>query len=278
MSEESKTEQVQLDEPYISCSQLSMMQKCGEQYYRRYIKGEKIPPGARLLLGKGVHRGRQVNLTQKIASGKDLPVEEVVQAARDHVHHEFANNDVMLEEGDTLQSALDRSVDSAVKMTECDYFHFQRMLTPVDVETKVTVSVPGLSRNILGILDTSDSNTIVRDLKTSSRAMPADAADKSDQLTTYALLYKSLHGCLPAGVQLDAVVKTKTKIEPCVRASTRCEADLDMILYRYHTSLIAIDKGIFVPCPSDVWWCSSKWCGYYDTCRYVRRGDNRPAN
>ena len=66
---------------HISFSQLNLFSNCAEAYRRRYILGEIIPPGVALLKGSGVHVGAAVNHAQKVNSGVDLPVKDIVDAA-----------------------------------------------------------------------------------------------------------------------------------------------------------------------------------------------------
>ena len=67
--------------PHLSPSSLEMYAKCGEQFRRRYIEGDKIPPGVSMLRGTGVHAGVEANMRQKIDTYRDLPVSDVVDAA-----------------------------------------------------------------------------------------------------------------------------------------------------------------------------------------------------
>lgn len=264
-------------EKHISATQLGMFQRCGEQYRRRYIEGEILPPNARMVRGTGIHKARQANLTQKIESKQDLLKSEVLEAARDAVVSEF-QNEIALDDGQSAGQAKGETIDAAIRLAECDYLNFQIRMQPLDVERKIIVSVPGLGRDIMGILDTSDESGAVRDLKAMSKTPPQSAAETSDQLSTYALLYRTAYEKLPSIVQLDAVVDLKAGPKAVAVASTRSTEDLDMILRRYYAAITAIDKGVFIPAPSDHWCCNPKWCGYYDTCPYARQGAERPEN
>lgn len=262
--------------PHISASQLSMYQRCGEAYRFRYVDGIIIPPNRAMIRGTSIHKARQKNLTQKMTSGVDLSVDEVMETARDTVVGEFEKS-VMLEDGETVGIAKAATIDGATRMAACDLECHQKLIVPKMVEKAIRVNIPGLGRDILGYLDTADSSNIVRDLKSMSKTPAADAAAKSDQLTTYALLFKVETGNLPAAVQLDAVVDLKGGPKASVVRGTRTDDDLNMILRRYFVAIQGIEKGVFIPCPSDHWGCNPKWCGYFAQCPYARRGDNRPT-
>lgn len=57
------------DKKHLSISQINMLGRCGEQYRRRYIEGEKIPPGIAALVGRGVDDSVTINLQNKIDTG-----------------------------------------------------------------------------------------------------------------------------------------------------------------------------------------------------------------
>src|SRR3990167_5757448 len=71
--------------PQLHQSGMDMLFKCGEQYYRRYVKGEKIPPGIAAVIGSATHKSIEANLSAKIQGGELLPVEWVQQVARDEL-------------------------------------------------------------------------------------------------------------------------------------------------------------------------------------------------
>ncbi len=77
---------------HFSVSQLSMFQRCGEQYRRRYMEGDIFPPGLALVTGRATHKSAEVNLKQKVASGKMVNLDVALEAAREEVL-------VMFEEG-----------------------------------------------------------------------------------------------------------------------------------------------------------------------------------
>jgi hypothetical protein len=48
-----------------------MFQRCGEQYRRRYLENEIIPPGISARIGSGVHKAAEINFRAKIQTGED---------------------------------------------------------------------------------------------------------------------------------------------------------------------------------------------------------------
>ena len=58
--------------PHLSISQLEMLSKCGEQYRRRYIEEEIIPPAVAMLVGRSVDKSVDENLIHKIQTDELL--------------------------------------------------------------------------------------------------------------------------------------------------------------------------------------------------------------
>ncbi len=69
------------EKPHLSATQLEMYWRCPEQYRRRYIEHEVVPPGISALTGRAIHRGAETNFRQKIESHADLPAKDIVEAA-----------------------------------------------------------------------------------------------------------------------------------------------------------------------------------------------------
>jgi hypothetical protein len=49
-----------------------------------------------------------------------------------------------------------------------------------------------------------------------------------------------------------------------VQESTRDAADIEQLKGRMALTLAAIQTGVFPPTNPDNWWCSERWCGYWD--------------
>lgn len=75
--------------PQLHPSALGMFARCGEQFRRRYVEGERIPPGVAAVVGTGVHLAVGADLREKMTEGTLLPAEAVEAAARDGVIHGF---------------------------------------------------------------------------------------------------------------------------------------------------------------------------------------------
>ena len=69
------------DKPHLSATQLTMYWRCPEQYRRRYLEGETIPPAIALIQGGAFHVGCETNFKQKVGTHEDLPASQIADVA-----------------------------------------------------------------------------------------------------------------------------------------------------------------------------------------------------
>ena len=84
--------------PTLSASKLDMLFRCAEQYRRRYIEGEVIPPGVAMPVGISVHRAAEMNLRHWMENQKYLSLEVVCDLARDTFETEWRTTGVKFTE------------------------------------------------------------------------------------------------------------------------------------------------------------------------------------
>jgi hypothetical protein len=263
--------------PHLSHSQLTMLSRCGEQYRRRYIEGEKIPPAIAMLVGRAVDESVTDNLTTKIEHGTLLPLEQVRAKARDTFSNTWAGEGVFLTDEDVALGPArvkGEAVDKSVRLAELHARQVAPGISPTAVQRRWEVSLEkaGYAATLVGVLDIQEGSKRIRDTKTSGKSPSEDQADKSDQLTLYALGAKVIDGAIPDELSLDYLVDTKTpKVVQLV--SKRTEADFGPVLRRVERALEVIQAGAFTPAnPETDWWCSKSSCGYWASCPFVRRG------
>lgn len=258
------------EKPHISNTQEEMYFNCGEAYRRRYIEGEKIPPGIALLVGSGTHRGAETNFRQKIESHVDLPTREIIEAAVAGFEAECMGGYQLSEEEESQGQAnvIGAAKDMVAGLAECHAQQQAPDYQPVAVEKKIRIPFPGASHDLLGYVDLIDDAERVTDFKTAARKKPQTAADDSVQLTIYAAAYQIETGHPPAEVRLDTLTKTKRPGRQ-VLVSHRGPADFQVLINRTNVMLAGVAAGIFPPAPIGHWLCSPRWCGYYRSCPYV---------
>lgn len=248
--------------PYLSPTQLETYLRCGEAYRRRYVEGERIPPGIVALQGTGVHVGAEVNFRQKIATGTDLPVRDIVDASVDGFDRQLVEGWSVDPEGPSVGDARDEVASLATVLAREVCPEYQ----PTHVEQTVKIELPG-SHDMLGVIDLAADGRVV-DLKTTSKVWSQDTIDRSPQVTFYAAAHRLLTGEIAQEVVIENLVKTK-KPKRVKLTSTRDTKDFAALAARINAVSAGINAGVFVPAESGSWMCSRRWCGYFDSCPYV---------
>lgn len=260
---------------HLSHSQLNMLSRCGEQYRRRYMLGEKLPPGVSLLVGRAVDESVNRNLETKIRDGSLLPLDAVRDVARDSVVSTWEAEGILLtdeEEAAGAAATKGAAIDKSTKLAELHAVRIAPALSPTAVQFRWEVDVPALDLALTGVMDVREPDAI-RDTKTSGKAPGDDAAHLSEQLTMYALAAHVLDGKIPGRLALDFLVATKTKTAATTLNTTRAEADFAPLMRRVERASQIIRAGAFAPAnPETDWCCSPKWCGYWHSCPLIRRG------
>ncbi len=252
------------DRPHISFSSLDTHETCAERYRRRYLEGEKIPPGIAMLVGTGTDKGVQTNFSQKIESHADLPKPEIVEAA-------VAGFDTAVGEGYELTPdengrgagiVIGAAKDLVAKLAGLHAETQAPDYQPIAVQAPATISFPGATHDLIGYIDLIDDHEDVTDFKTAAKSKNQKDADNSLQLTTYAAARLCETGKIPPHVNLDSLIKLKTPKRQRL-TSTRTMADFQMLINRINVMLASIKSGIFTPAPIGSWCCNPRWCGYF---------------
>jgi len=255
--------------PQLHVSALGM--KCMEAFRRRYIENEIIPPGVALIVGTGTHKGIDANMHHKIKTGELLQEEAVAEAARDGVNAAWESG-VKLESDELVKGmkiVRGEAVDKAVRLATLHHKEKAPRIKPTHAERPWSLEIKGYPLDLVGRIDIQEATT-VRDSKTSGKTPPENVAEKSLQLKAYALAVQVLDGKAPEKVFLDFLIDTKVPKAASFEHSPDNE-DFQAVLNRVQIVAMAMEKGVFVPVEPDHWCCDPKWCGYYGTCRYIRR-------
>lgn len=255
-----------------SVSQLNMLQRCGIQYEFRYVKGMKAPPGTALIRGRSVDEAVSMNYDQKIESRVDLPVDQMQDCAAQSVDSLFSEDVHLVGREAGMGKAKVQGVikDTAVGLTGTYREKISPEIQPVTVQAKMTADLEDDSLlPFVGIVDLIDEELIIHDTKTAGKKPADDVAAKSQQLTTYSLLYRLQTGMKEKALQLDTVIQTSAGNRSTnIQRTTRNEDQMASLVHRFQKAEDAIRKGVFIPTNPDNWWCSSSWCGYYDICPF----------
>jgi hypothetical protein len=260
--------------PVMHQSQLSMLSKCGLQYEFRYVKGVLAPPGIALHIGTGTHAGANANMRSKIETGKLLPIGAVQEEAKKGFIAAWDKDGCKLEAEEKIlgvENVKGAALDMVVRLAALHATELAPKLNPAKTEETWRLELKGYPVDLVGTTDLKEVNKKVRDLKTSGKSPDKTDAEDSEQLTMYALAERTLAG-EKGDVQVALDVLVKTKIPKVVTLeSYRTDDDFREVLERVGRAARVIETGAFFPADPQSWWCSAKWCGYYDRCPHGAR-------
>lgn len=256
----------------IHQSTLSMALRCGEQFRRRYIMNEIIPPSIAAARGTGLHRANEVNLKQKVYSKVDLPVSDLLDAARD-TFFEKLKDGVFLpkDEQDEKKSLINHGLNQTLNLTDLYHEKVAPDIQPIEVERPFRIDI-GLELPLAGQIDHEQSGR-VDDLKTSTRTWVADRIKHEIQPVFYSLAHEMEFKKRPE-FRYHILIALKTQTRHQIQARTCTRDDYNALTARIVMFIKMLRSGVFLPAEIGSWYCSEKWCGYWTTCKYV---GNAPA-
>jgi hypothetical protein len=260
----------------IHQSSLGMGLRCGEQFRRRYGLGHIIPPSIAAARGTGVHEASKVNLRQKIITGRDMPLSDILDAARDGYVHAFekANGQVYLPKEDwpAKKRLMAEGQEDAIR---CAKLYLEKVapgLRPKAVEEPFRLDV-GLDLPLAGIMDYQEEPR-VGDLKTASRSWRDGRINEEIQPVFYSFVHEAERGIRPDFVYHILVARRgkdgRVTSEGLQEQSiVPTDAHYHGLFAKLRTFIRMIQAGVFPPANPGSWWCAEKWCGYWATCPYV---------
>jgi len=255
---------------HISFTQINMYLRCGEQYYRRYILGEKIPPSGNMIRGKSCHKAEEVNFKQKIETKIDVPIDNVKDIFSDEWErgkYEIAWSPEELD-GDSPKLAEDKFKDSGISLISAYHNEIAPNATPTYVEKDFLIEFEGDNfKPLYGIIDRIDNDEIVIDAKFQSKSPSENDAQKDIQLVAYQLGFEKITGHKPKKLRKEYSIATKiakTKIQEIDAHDTE---RINRLLFTLERVMDAIGKGIFLPATIGHWCCDPRYCGYYKSCK-----------
>jgi hypothetical protein len=254
----------------LSFTQISMFMKCGEQYRRRYVQGDRVPPGVSLIKGSAVDKSVDHNLNNKIETGQLLEPEDVATIAAETVETGFVAG-VLLDDEEAkigIRKVKGLTIDSAVLLSKLHHAKFAPVISPLRVQADWELELQGYPFGLVGKIDVIETDGTVRDTKTTAKSPSEDTAEISDQLTMYAFAMEESFERDPGRLYcLDYLVDLKVPKTVSLKAR-RTQAQINAFLLKVEAVSSAIEKGVFIPTDSSNWWCSAKWCGYFKSCKY----------
>jgi len=253
--------------PNISDSRMRMHIKCGQQDMFRYELGIKVPPGISQVIGIGTHKVANLNLNNKKDKGALLSEDVVTDAARDQIKGLWQQGVTLVGDEKTVgaKKLKGLATDDSVRLSRLHHREVAPGIEPENVERLFKIELKDQPMDLTGRMDVEVKDGI-HDLKTSAKSPNKDDVRFDDQLTIYSLAKKVETGKIPSNLQMDYLVRTqKEKYVPM--PTERTQENLDRVVRLLDVTIKDIKAGHFMPNPNG-WWCSKRWCGYWDRCPY----------
>lgn len=251
----------------LSASSISTFMRCEQQWYYAYVEKIRRPPSVRQAIGLAGHAGIAHNMTQKIMSYADEPLDVVLDVFSDE-YDELAQDG--LEETETENTA--KGKDSGLLTLKVAHLEVAPKIQPVMVEQPVQFEVDGIPYS--GYLDLVDDKRRVRDSKFVGKKPGGVNVQYATAMTGYAVSVRQLTGEIESEVVLDYFVRTKKPYHLPVASGGPIEDSA----IRFFAKLVKdvnrrIQDGVFLPTGLTHQACG--WCGYRDICpAYRKEGKN----
>jgi len=239
---------------YLSISQVRQYLKCGMQYYYRYFEGIKSPPTGSMIRGLSVDVAANNHFSKKIENNKGLPKRDFVDIAV--AEHESKENEV-----DFSVDALDKnqSKDRVSNLAKTYHGIHGKAFNPQAVQVKLEV-VNMNGDKFLGYADLITVDGIVVDNKVRKRHM-VPALSRDIQLVKYA----GMSGKRDVGIAVVADLKEPRAYYYQARITDK---HIEIVDKKIDWVKLGIANGIFLPAPEGSWYCSEKWCSYWNICEF----------
>ena len=258
---------------HISSSSANMAWRCGEQYRRRYIEGEIIPPAIALGRGASVHRVNRINLQQKINTFEDMPLSDLFDIARDNFIDSFQSGVFLTkEEQPYKKQLLNQGLNDTLRATRLYRNDVAPDIQPIDVERGFLIDI-GLDLPLKGFIDI-EQRQITNDLKTTTRKKPSGAIDQELQPVFYTFARWFETGDLTT-FMMNYLVVRKNDSEHQTQSALYGKKHFNALISKLNNFCKQLKAGIFPPASPTSWACSEKYCGYWSTCEYVGNGKVR---
>jgi hypothetical protein len=231
--------------------------KCGKRYEFRYVHGIKSPPSVAMAEGSAHHKAMEINNVHKIEKSRDLKASQMTEVFVDDFRKRVDSEE--LEWGDEDEN----KIYSRAKAIHVVYARdVAPLLRPVASEKKFEkeVTLNGRKFTIYGTVDLEDAEPAILDYKTVARARSQSDVDNTIQLSLYAFASK-----VPTVGIINLVKKANPEVG--IVKSRRTPSQILWALNIAQSVAESVQKGAFHYTDPGNWWCSSRFCGYWNMCR-----------
>lgn len=232
---------------HLSFSSISRYLKCGKQWKFRYLDKLQEEGSEALAFGTAWHKMIRHALTDK------KPIEDCFLTA--------------IEESPISEESfqLGQKMLTSEKITKT----IQGLsIQPETLELQTELHIPGVQVPIVGFIDMIGNDGVPIDIKTSSKKWSQERADNDLQATFYLAALEQLQMVqLPAKFRYMVFTKTKHPDVQIIETE-RTHKDVFTLYGLVNEVWQAICREVFPPTDPGNWWCSHKYCGFWDVCEY----------
>lgn len=260
---------------HVSPSQLGTFLRCGEQYRRRYVEKEIIPPGISARTGSSVHKVAEVHDLIRIQGKTGLSITDAQDCARDEFKRLVKDEGVFLAPAEVPEAnkLLNEGLNSALAAAAFFVTDVAPNFDPLAAEQVMLYDIDVLDVPIKCIIDklassVLDGRTFIRDLKVMGKKKDQAWADDELQPSFYLLGHLLQHNEL-LQFAYDIIIPGKKGIQYLPLETTRDERDFQRTKILLSQFRKAVEADIFMPADPGSWMCSPNYCGFYQSCRYA---------
>lgn len=252
----------------LSASSVTTFLRCGTQWHFAYVAGVKSPPSLRAIRGIAVHSAVEVDMRQKMLSGVDIPIGDMVDAYDTSWNNETAYG-FNIDEGEVPGVVKDKGED----LLRLYHKDVAPNIQPVMVEEPIQFNINGQAYS--GQIDLGTEIDVdfgwgppekrleIRDTKTTGRT-PASGTYLLN-MTGYAISQRQKTGIVEADTVLDYLIALKEPVYKEIRMGGPITDDqIRQFAGIIDTVSSTIKAGKFVPNGLINGSCS--WCGYKAMC------------
>lgn len=263
----------------LSYSSLNQYWRCPERWMRRYILNQYEPSSGGLIVGSAADSAATLNFKRKIRTGKDLPVDDVLDAYSDTFDARVESD----EDVDWHEERPGKVKDYGADALRAYQLEVAPQIRPLSVQRRFSIRFDGMKWKVVGKLDLEyrpgprrKKGAPVGDMKmTTKRMSPADAnADIQAGLYLAARRAEGnpadrfdFHSCKRIK---DKGQNPRSSAEVTLIPTYRTDEQLDQLLARvfYTAGEIAwrLEYDAWGYAPPGSWWCAPRWCGFWDSC------------
>jgi hypothetical protein len=247
--------------PRYSQSELKTFLQCGKRWEFRYLKNLKIPPSAALTVGSAVDTAVSRNLAQKIQSGRDLAADEVLGEFSDDFERRRA-------ETEWAEEDPGKQKDLGARLVALHHARAAPRIDPATVQERFLLRTDR-GYDLEGVMDLTEKSGVIADTKTSRVPYGPEALEKNLQPALYDFAYEQTRGKPATGFRFDVLVKGGSRKAPELQRieGRLTPEDRDWLFENADRVHKAITAGVALPASEGSWYCSKKWCGYWEQCK-----------